>query len=107
MIEIILALVAGGFLYWLFVLRPGRLDFWRVTARHPDAAFDHLKAASCWKVFEEGLPDNYRSIVPKPEWVGPFKLSVPKLGGRLINVFGKYPELEQSQNEFMQIFGNS
>lgn len=105
MTQLLIALFIGGFLYWFFILRPGRLDFWKVAARNPDAAYDHFRSASCWKVFEGELPEGYRSSVPNSDWVGPFKLWVPKLGGRPIVVFGKHPEFEQSQNEFLREFG--
>ena len=104
MTEVVVALLIGAGLYWFFILRPGRIDFWKVAARNPDAAYEHLKAAPCWKVFEEGLPENYRSIVPKSEWVGPFRLWVPRLGGKQIVIFGKHPEFEQSQNDFLRKF---
>lgn len=98
----LIGMVVVAFLYWFFILRPGRLDFWKVAAQNSDAAYDHFVSASCWKVFEDGLPENYRSIVPTSDWVGPFRLLIPKLGGKQIVVFGKHPEYEQSQNIFLQ-----
>jgi len=35
------------------------------------------------------------------EWDGPFKLSVPMFGGKMITVYGKVPEYVQSQQKFM------
>ena len=101
----LIGLIIVGFLYWLLILRPGRLDFWKVAARYPDAAYEHFLSASCWKVFKDDLPENYRSVVPKQDWVGPFKLYVPALGGKQIVVFGKHPEYEQSQNIFLEKIG--
>ena len=98
----LIGLATAAFLYWFFILRLGRPDFWKVVARNPDAAYDHFVSASCWKVFEAGLPKNYRSLVPKSDWVGPFRLFVPKLGGKQIVVFGKYPEYEHSENNFLK-----
>jgi hypothetical protein len=107
MTNVVVALLIGVGLYWFFILRPGRMDFWKVAARNPDAAYEHFKAAPCWKVFEEELPQNYRSVVPKSEWVGPFRLWVPRLGGKRIVVFGRLPELKQSQRDFLLRFGPS
>jgi len=104
MIEIIALVILGAGVYWFFILRPERLDFWKVAARHPDAAYEHFRSDPCWKIFEEKLPEDYRSIVPKSEWVGPFWLVVPKLGNKTLHVFGKYPILEQSQNNFLSKF---
>jgi len=63
-----------------------------------------FNADTSWKVFEEGLPENFRSNFPKSEWVGPFRLTVPKLGGKTIIVFGKRLDFERSQNEFLAKF---
>lgn len=98
----ILAIIAIViFLYWFFILRPGRLDFWKIASKYPDDAYDFLKSKQCWKLFEEDLPDNYRSIVPKEDWTGPFRLWIPKIGNKMIYVFGRYHEFEQAQKEFM------
>lgn len=99
--KILIIITIVVFLYWLFILRPGRLDFWKVASKYPDQAYDFFLSKECWKVFEASLPDDYRSLVPKDEWTGPFRLWIPKLGNRMIYVFGRYPNFEQSQNEFM------
>lgn len=104
MTEIVLALVVGLALYWFFILRPGRIDFWKVAAQYPDAAYEHFKADATWIVFEGPLPNEYRTHVPRSQWVGPFMLVVPKLGNKTIRVFGKNASLEQSQNEFLRKF---
>lgn len=93
------------FLYWLMILRPGALGFWRLVARNPDAAYDHLLSHRCWKVFENGIPERDPATFPSAEWDGPFRLWVPKLGSQVI-VFGRVGEYERSQEEFMQRFGD-
>jgi len=101
-----LLILAG--LYWFFILRPGRLDFWQVAAQHPDKAYEYFRASPVWKIFEGKLPDNYKELVPKQEWVGPFKLYVPKIGASSVTIFGKHPEYLASQNEFLrQVGGNT
>lgn len=102
--EVIVFIIIGAAIYWFFILRPGRLDFWRIAAKYPDAAYEHFKSDPCWRVFEEQLPDNYRSLVPKSEWVGPFRLIVPNLGNKTVHIFGKHPTLERSQNDFLSKF---
>lgn len=101
MIEFAIAVIVAAATYWYFILRPGRLDFWRFVAKHPDAAYDHFKSDACWKIFEERRPENYRTIVPKPEWAGPFRITVPKLGGKLVYVFGRRPDFSRSQDDFL------
>lgn len=105
--EIVLFLIAGVAIYWFFILRPGRLDFWRVVAKHPEAAYEHFKSDHCWMIFEGQLPENYRSLVPRSEWVGPFQFIVPKLGNKTMYIFGKHPTFEKSQNDFLSRFAKS
>ena len=99
--EIILLIIVGVALYWFLILRPGRLDFWSVAAKHPDAAYEHFRSDPCWKIFEDQLPGNYRNLVPKSDWVGPFWLFVPKLGNKAIHIVGERSTFEQSQNDFL------
>ena len=99
--KILAIIVILAFLYWFFILRPGRLDFWKIAGKYPDEAFDFFRSKECWKVFEGNLPDDYRSIVPKDDWTGPFRLWIPKIGNKVIYVFGKYPDFEQAQKDFM------
>ena|SRR2546425_3406113 len=105
--EIILLIVVVVALYWFLILRPGRLDFWSVAAKHPDAAYEHLKADPRWRIFEDQLPENYQNLVPKSDCVGPFRLLVPKLGNKAIRIFGERSKFEQSQNEFLGKLGRS
>jgi hypothetical protein len=101
MIQIAGLIIVGIAVFWYWVLRPGRLGFWRLVAKHPDAAYDHFMSNACWKVFEDGLPQDYRSTVPRSEWAGPFRVDVPKRGDKTIKVFGRRSELEKSQNDLL------
>lgn len=99
--DVLIIIIVLIFLYWFVILRPGRLDFWKMASKYPDDVYDFFISRGCWKIFEDGLPDDYRSIVPKKEWDGPFRIIIPKIGNKMIYVFGKYPEFELAQNEFM------
>jgi hypothetical protein len=101
-VKILVAIILAALLYWFFILRPGRLDFWKVAGKYPDLAYDFFCSRDCWKVFEHGLPGNYREVVPHDEWAGPFRLSVPKLGNKMIHIFGRARDYEDSQNDFLQ-----
>ncbi len=103
-VEVALLVIVGLVMYWFFIVRPGRLHFWRVVARYPDDAYDYFKADTSWRIFEDRLPDNSRSAIPKSEWAGPFRLTVPKLGGKTILLFARRLDFEQSQNEFLTKF---
>jgi hypothetical protein len=96
-----IAIAVLVFLYWFFILRPGRLDFWKIANKYPDEAYDFIQSEDCWMIFEDNLPNDYQSTVPKENWTGPFRLLIPKLGNRFIYIFGKYPDFKNSQNDFI------
>ena len=96
--EIVAIVIFGaGFLGWLLVGHRGQVSFWNQALRQPDAAYDFFKSTEVWRVFDEGLPANFREDVPIGEWAGPFPLVVPKLGNRKVLVFGRKAEFRQSQ----------
>ena len=99
--EWLLGIGVAAFLYWFFILRPGKLNFWAAAARQPDSVYDYFKSLPCWCVFEDGLPSDYRVTVPKSEWTGPFRLYVPRLGKQIF-VFGKHPGYIQAQDEYLR-----
>ena len=99
--EWIVSLIIGVALFWYWISRPKSLDFWKLAAKYPDAAYDYFISQDCWKVFDNGLPDNYKDIVTNKEWTVPFRLWVPKLGNRMITIFCKYNYMEDSQREFI------
>jgi len=98
----IAAILWVGFLYWLIVLRPGRLSFWRLAGKNPDKAYDFFMSEDCWRVFIGELPLDYRNEIPEDQWHGPFLLGVPKLN-EFVNIFGRIGEYEASQERFMKI----
>jgi len=103
---IIILIIIYAFLYWYLILRRGKLSFWRVASKYPDAAYDFFSTSECFKVFEGNFPKNHKDILPSEKWVGPFRLYVPKIGNRIIYVFGKVGEYEQTQDDFLQLFKN-
>jgi len=106
-IFIVSAIVVLGFLYWFFILRPGRIDFWSIAAKDPNSVYDYFKANNCWIIFEDGLPKDYRIKLPEGEWDGPYRLVIPKLGNKMIYVFGKEPDYRNSQKAFVNKNSNS
>ncbi len=87
--------------YYFVILKPGRLDFWKVAGKHPDDVFEMFQKQDRWHVFFEKPGGGYKSALPPGEWDGPFMLAIPKLGGRRITVYGKVPEYEKAQQDFM------
>lgn len=92
-----------GCLCWLLVGRRGQISFWNQALRQPDTAYDFFDSAEVWQVFDEGLPANFREVVPTKEWIGPFPMVVPKLGDQQVFVFGRKGEFRQSQVELLSL----
>lgn len=91
--EWLLGIVVLAVLYYFFVMKKhGNLDFWKIAAKYPDSAYHLFKAEDCWLIFEDKSLARNRNNFPPGEWDGPFKLSVPMLGGKMITVYGKVPE---------------
>jgi len=97
---VIVAVVA--ILYFIHLMYRGRFGFWKYTAKHPDAAYDFFVEKPCWHVFVDRPKGDYRGALPPGKWDGPFRLSVPKLGGRVVIVYGKVPEYRIAQQEFIE-----
>jgi hypothetical protein len=87
--------------YYFVILKPGRLDFWKVASNHPDDVYEMFQQQDCWLVFVEKPEGGYKNELPDGEWDGPFNLAIPKLGGRLITVYGRVPDYEAAQQQFM------
>ena len=97
-------LYIAGFLVvlvWLIWFRPMKARFWRLANRHSDAAYDYLRADDCWIVSEYRFDwAKVRSDVS-----GPYYLSVPKLNGRVVTIYGTIGKMEDSQRRFIEMVG--
>jgi hypothetical protein len=91
-------LVLGVVIYLYIRWRRPSARFWRAAATYPEAAYQWFTIEDCWRVVSDSGADAGR---PSAEWTGPFRLYVPSLG-RTIRVYGRYPELEQSQSRFLE-----
>lgn len=78
-------------------------DFWRLASERPDHAYDWFVSHDGWVVVDF---DQRRRQKPKgDEFVGPFILRVPKLGGRRVAVYGRRGRMEESEETFVRFFG--
>jgi hypothetical protein len=91
---------------YLSLKRRGSLDFWKIVAKYPDYAYDFFQMGDCWLIFNEKPATGYKSEFPDGEWDGPFLLRVPKLGGRMVTVFGRVPDYQLAQEQFLRELGN-
>jgi hypothetical protein len=100
--EWLVGIVVLAILFYFFVIKKhGNLDFWKIAAKYPDAVYQLFKDEDCWLIFEDKSLARNHDDFPPGEWDGPFKLSVPMLGSKVITVYGKVPEYVQSQQRFM------
>ena len=95
--------VAGIGLYFHFTGKP---SFWKLTRKYPERALHFFENnPDVWMVFYEKPAEGYSAHVPKAEWVGPFRISVPRVSNRLLVVYGRADKLEASQEEFVRLSG--
>lgn len=97
-------LVYMGFRVWGFVRvlkMPGVVDFWKVVAGHPDAAYEWFVQSDAWAVQPHPLDKEYKKEFPIKEWAGPFDLWVPSCGKRVC-IFGKAGRYENTREQFIQ-----
>ena len=105
MSNIVLILAVGVFLYWYFIFRKGSFSFWKIVALNPDQAYEYFISKSCWKVLIGEPNDNDK--IDSSIWSGPYSLIVPRLGNRMIKIYGKVGYFEDSQDEFIKLVKNN
>ena len=91
-----------AFAVWFFFFKKGNLKFWKVASKYPNEAYEWFIREECWIVI-----DLQSSATEKPdprEFNGPFWLKVPKLGGRIVNIYGHFDEIEDSQKRFLKTY---
>ncbi|GEM_PF-2706299 len=86
--------LALGLNVW-FMLRNPMTRFWRLAAHRPEEVLEMMRADEAWKVFETGLPDDFRRTWPKDQWVGPFRLDLGQPRRRVL-VLGRNPGYKDS-----------
>lgn len=96
-------LVILGFIvaWYLFMRKHGNLNFWKLASKYPYAAHEMFQNQDCWHVFTEKPEGGYRASLPPGEWAGPFKLFLPMNGNRPVTIFGRVPEYEEAQKNFV------
>lgn len=83
----------------------GKPKFWKLTRKYPAEALHMFRTEDCWRVFESEPIGGFKSQLPgaASEWTGPLRVLDPSTGA-LVVVFGKSPEMEVSQDRFVQRF---
>ena len=97
-LAIIVAIVA---IVWYLAFRAGKPSFWKTASRFPDEAYEWFRTEACWVIVDPADPSS-RAPEPPAAFSGPFRLSVPKLGGRVIKIYGRAHEIANSQEQFLR-----
>jgi len=101
-VEIFLVVV---FIWRTIYVKHGNIEFWRLAAKQPDAAFEWMEGRSDWIVLRPDDP-KIEQFKSDADFVGPFKLYIPKLAG-LSTIFAENATIDESQKEFMNAFGGA
>lgn len=86
-------------------VKHGNIGFWQLTGNQPDTAFEWIENRSDWIVLNPDDP-KIEQFKNDSDFVGPFKLYVPKLGG-MTTIFARATTIDESQKEFIQVYGSS
>lgn len=91
-------------LYLLLQTKQKSFPFWQLATKVPDTAYDWFTIESCWVIYDP--KGGYDSKPDKKDYVGPFRLSVPCLGGRIISIYGQINNIEDSQKRFIEKYSS-
>lgn len=94
-IALILFIAALGGLA-LFYGKLGKLSFWKLAAKFPEKAFEHISNDPTWVVLQGS------ESVPGSGFTGPFLLAVPSLG-RTLKLYAREDQIEASQQQFIEM----
>jgi hypothetical protein len=97
-----LLLLIGFFLLFIQQVGTTTFKFTKMISKHPNEAYDWFKQDSyCWKIYEGELPTDYKDQIPSKQ-MKPLRLIVPKIGNRIVYIFGRFPECRESEKRFMK-----
>jgi len=102
-IEAIAIFLGVVFIWRSIYVKHGNIRFWQLAADQPDAAFEWMENRPDWTIMRPDDPQ-VEQLKEDPDLVGPFKLAIPKLGGMVV-IFAESSSIDESQSEFIKIFG--
>ena len=91
---ILFAAILGGLA--LFYGRLGKLSFWKLAAKFPERALEHISNDPAWVVLQGS------ESAPGAGFTGPFLLAVPSLG-RTLKLYAREDQIEASQQRFIEM----
>lgn len=95
-IALILFIAALGGLA-LFYVKLGKLSFWKLAAKLPEQALEHVSNDPAWVVIQGA------ESAPGAGFTGPFLLAVPSLG-RTLKLYAREDQIEASQQRFIEMY---
>lgn len=81
----------------LFYGKLGKLSFWKLAAKIPEKALEHVSNDPAWVVLQGSEP------APGAGFTGPFLLAVPRLG-RTLKLYAREDQIEVSQQRFTELY---
>lgn len=91
MVNVVIPIVIGIIIFFMYLMRAGKRRFWKIAAKHPDQFYEHIKKDNAWVLSKK---DN-----PGIELDGPFLLYIPKLS-QTVKFYGIVGKYEDSQRRF-------
>jgi hypothetical protein len=76
--------------YYVFIVKKGKLSFWRKAAKNPDFVYMQILQDGAWII------DDGNTQIDKERFNGPFRLYVPLIG-KIVHFYGEIGKYEDSQ----------
>lgn len=90
LLDVIPILIIIVFIAYYFFVKRGNISFWRKAKDNPNFVYKELIKDDAW-VIDDGVVE-----IDKNEFVGPFRLYVPKIN-KTVKFYGKVGKFEESQ----------
>lgn len=89
--------------WFLEICSRSNVTFWhKFYKSYPDLAYEWCKQSDGWMVVDEDLAAKPSRLFPKKDWVGPIRLCVPTLEGKIVEIYVRRDRIRQRQKEFLQ-----
>ncbi len=103
--ESIAIFLAVVFIWRSVFVKDGNFRFWQLAADQPEAACEWMQGRSDWIILRPDDPE-VEQLKNDADIVGPFRLEVPSLGGKVV-IYAENSSIEESQAEFIESFGGT
>lgn len=99
----LIIIVIAGFLYYRFVLvKGGNLKFWKFAKAHPDEVYSFFTGNDDFVVFDSKPRAVIARICPRAIGMAHSDYMSPR--NKFVTIFGRSPEYQIAQEDFMRTF---